>query len=81
MGPQFLPQDRVSEFARLKPEELLAATQKAIGDATLYDLHQELIEARKELRGAQQVRRADGGAIGRKLPSDNSRACQPPCRS
>ena len=40
---QFLPQDRVVEFARLKPEELLLETEKAIGNAELYDLHRELI--------------------------------------
>lgn len=52
---QFLPQDKVSEFARLKPDELLARTQQAIGDATLYNLHQQLIAARKELKGAEDV--------------------------
>jgi hypothetical protein len=36
----------VVEFARLDPYELLVATEKAIGDASLYDMHQQLIEKR-----------------------------------
>ncbi|KAL3130540.1 hypothetical protein ABBQ38_008351 [Trebouxia sp. C0009 RCD-2024] len=41
---QFLPQDKVVEFARLSPVELLRETQKAIGDSRLADLHKKLIE-------------------------------------
>ena len=41
---QFLPQDKVVEFARLSPVELLKETQKAIGDSRLFDLHKQLIE-------------------------------------
>jgi hypothetical protein len=47
---QFLPQDKVVEFARLDPYELLIATQKAIGDASLYDMHQELIAKRNKVK-------------------------------
>ncbi len=47
---QFLPQDKVVEFARLDPYELLIATQKAIGDASLYDMHQELIRKRNQYK-------------------------------
>ena len=52
---QFVPQDKVAEFARKKPEELLEETQKAIGDATLYNLHRELILKRQELRTDETV--------------------------
>lgn len=59
---QFLPQDRVVEFAKLSPEKLLLETEKAIGNAELYDMHTQLIdkksgiadlerEARLSLRG------------------------------
>ena len=41
---QFLPQDKVVEFARLSPVELLRETQKAIGDSRLADLHKQLIQ-------------------------------------
>ena len=44
---QFLPQDKVVEFAKLSPVELLRETQKAIGDSRLADLHKELIEENK----------------------------------
>ena len=42
----------------MKPDELLKATQQAIGDATLYELHRELIAARKDLREVETVRHA-----------------------
>ena len=33
---QFLPQDKVVEFARLRPGQLLEETEKAIGDSSLH---------------------------------------------
>lgn len=53
---QFLPQDRVVEFARMDPYELLQATQKAIGDAHLHDQHQRLIAKREEAKTRGVVR-------------------------
>lgn len=63
---QFLPQDRVASFAHMDSYELLAATQKAIGDSTLFDQHQQLISRREELRAQSTVRRrrALGPAVG-----------------
>lgn len=55
--PQFLPQDKVVEFARLNPYELLVATEKAIGDASLHDTHMELIAKRDAMKGREQVGR------------------------
>ena len=52
---QFLPQDKVVEFAKLKPGQLLEETEKAIGDSTLFTLHQELIRERNELQGIETV--------------------------
>jgi len=52
---QFLPQDKVVEFARLKPDQLLVETEKALGDAHLYKLHQELIEVRNSFKEDKQT--------------------------
>ncbi|CCH40538.1 Structural maintenance of chromosomes protein [Wickerhamomyces ciferrii] len=40
---QFLPQERVADFAKLKPEELLEETERAI-EVDLLDKHHELIK-------------------------------------
>ncbi|SGZ48932.1 CIC11C00000005801 [Sungouiella intermedia] len=40
----FLPQERVAEFASLSPERLLLETERTIGDNTLLEKHQLLIE-------------------------------------
>ena len=53
---QFLPQDKVVEFARMKPVELLSATERAVGNADLARLHEELITEREELRNLDTVR-------------------------
>lgn len=47
---QFLPQDRVCEFARLTPVQLLEETEKAVGDPQLPIQHHALIDQRKELK-------------------------------
>ena len=52
---QFLPQDKVVEFAKLKPVELLLETEKAVGDSSLHGKHEALIEHRKELLRLEQV--------------------------
>nr|XP_027207955.1 structural maintenance of chromosomes protein 5-like [Penaeus vannamei] len=36
---QFLPQDRVASFAKMNCIQLLEATEKAVGDASLYEHH------------------------------------------
>ncbi|KAI9595896.1 hypothetical protein BDF19DRAFT_440498 [Syncephalis fuscata] len=45
---QFLPQDRVSEFAQLTSPELLVETQKAAGRQELSEAHAQLIADRRE---------------------------------
>ena len=52
----FLPQDRVSEFARMTPQQLLRETQRAAGNENLTSWHDTLISAGKELRQIQEVR-------------------------
>ncbi|KAI3857781.1 hypothetical protein MKW92_031818 [Papaver armeniacum] len=41
---QFLPQDRVCEFAKLTPVQLLEETEKAVGDPQLPVLHATLVD-------------------------------------
>jgi chromosome segregation ATPase len=45
---QFLPQDRVVEFAALSPVELLAQTQRAAAPEQMTEWHQQLKEMRKQ---------------------------------
>jgi len=47
---QFLPQDKVSEFAKLTPVELLIETEKAAAPGDVYEQHQQLIELRAKER-------------------------------
>jgi chromosome segregation ATPase len=51
----FLPQDRVNEFAKLKPEELLVETQKVAGHEKLTTWHEQLIEMGKGLKEIKEV--------------------------
>ncbi|KAG2333834.1 hypothetical protein Bca52824_005014 [Brassica carinata] len=54
---QFLPQDRVCEFAKLTPVQLLEETEKAVGDPQLPVHHRDLVEKSRELK---QLERAVG---------------------
>ncbi|XP_020114190.1 structural maintenance of chromosomes protein 5 [Ananas comosus] len=47
---QFLPQDRVCEFAKLTPIQLLEETEKAVGNPELPVQHRALVEKSKELK-------------------------------
>lgn len=44
---QFLPQDKVCEFAQLTPENLLRETERAVGDSEMLLQHDKLIELRE----------------------------------
>lgn len=52
----FLPQDKVAEFARMSPQELLKATEDAAGDKGLKKWHEKLTEYGKEVTKLAQVR-------------------------
>ncbi|KAK7437355.1 Structural maintenance of chromosomes protein 5 [Stygiomarasmius scandens] len=53
----FLPQDKVSEFAAMSPQQLLRETQRAAGDSNLTSWHDSLIEFGKEHRSiAEKVK-------------------------
>ncbi|KAK5175055.1 Structural maintenance of chromosomes protein 5 [Saxophila tyrrhenica] len=51
---QFLPQDRVVEFAGLSPEALLVHTQRAAAPEHMSEWHDSLKDMRKEQRSQQQ---------------------------
>jgi len=48
---QFLPQDKVVEFAAMTPVELLRSTQRAVASQEMLDWHESL----KDLRGKQRT--------------------------
>nr|XP_043611222.1 structural maintenance of chromosomes protein 5 [Erigeron canadensis] len=52
---QFLPQDRVCEFAKLSPVRLLEETEKAVGDPQLPVLHRALVDTSAELQRSEQA--------------------------
>jgi chromosome segregation ATPase len=52
---QFLPQDRVCEFAKLTPIQLLEETEKAVGDPELSGQHATLIKKSEELKHIETV--------------------------
>ena len=47
---QFLPQDKVVEFAAMTPIELLRSTQRAVAPQEMLDMHDQLKDLRKEQR-------------------------------
>ncbi|KIJ94730.1 hypothetical protein K443DRAFT_683517 [Laccaria amethystina LaAM-08-1] len=49
----FLPQDKVSEFAAMTPQQLLRETQRAAGDERLTSWHDTLISTGKDLKVMQ----------------------------
>ena len=51
---QFLPQDRVVEFAALSPVELLKSTQRAIASEQMIQWHGELTTLGKDLKTVEQ---------------------------
>lgn len=56
---QFLPQDRVSEFAGLSPIQLLHETQRAAAPPQMIEWHDELKELRKEQKLLQDNLKLD----------------------
>ena len=55
MRSSSLPQDKVSEFAQMAPQQLLRETQRAAGDSDLTKWHDMLITYGKELKAVQEV--------------------------
>ncbi|KIK95336.1 hypothetical protein PAXRUDRAFT_25548 [Paxillus rubicundulus Ve08.2h10] len=55
----FLPQDKVSQFAQMTPQQLLRETQRAAGDIHLTKWHDTLISSGKELKSLQECIKGD----------------------
>ncbi|KAF9449031.1 P-loop containing nucleoside triphosphate hydrolase protein [Macrolepiota fuliginosa MF-IS2] len=55
----FLPQDKVSSFAAMSPQELLKETQRAAGDDRLTQWQSQLIKAGNDLRDLKQKQGID----------------------
>jgi chromosome segregation ATPase len=62
---QFLPQDRVVEFAALSPVELLAQTQRAAAPEQMTEWHQQLKEMRKEQKTSEGAKSRLAEDLGR----------------
>ncbi|KAM7268547.1 hypothetical protein ACFE04_010713 [Oxalis oulophora] len=62
---QFLPQDRVCEFAKLTPVQLLEETEKAVGDPQLPILHQTLVEKSDELKNIKRAIAQNGDTVNK----------------
>ncbi|PIA53697.1 hypothetical protein AQUCO_00900346v1 [Aquilegia coerulea] len=60
---QFLPQDRVCEFAKLTPVQLLEETEKAVGDPQLPVRHHALIEKSHELKRLEVTVKQNGETL------------------
>ena len=60
---QFLPQDRVVEFAGLNPVDLLASTQRAAAPQQMVDWHEQL----KKLRATQRTAEVEQGDAKKSL--------------
>ncbi|KAL8989899.1 MAG: hypothetical protein Q9177_001322 [Variospora cf. flavescens] len=60
---QFLPQDKVVEFAAMTPVELLRSTQRAVAPQEMLDMHDELKEHRKQQKEIEAKVQSDQGAL------------------
>ncbi|KXN89001.1 Structural maintenance of chromosomes protein 5 [Leucoagaricus sp. SymC.cos] len=58
----FLPQDKVSSFAAMTPQELLRETQRCAGDNRLTNWHTELIKSGNDLRELKVRQETDEAA-------------------
>ena len=56
---QFLPQDKVVEFAAMTPIELLRSTQRAVASQEMIDMHETLKDLRREQKNLQAKNATD----------------------
>lgn len=72
---QFLPQDKVSEFAALSPVELLIQTQRAAAPEQMLEWHEELKKKRKDQKLVEEQLDRDKEQLGtQEIRQDNLRA-------
>ncbi|XP_043691102.1 structural maintenance of chromosomes protein 5 isoform X2 [Telopea speciosissima] len=60
---QFLPQDRVCEFAKLTPVQLLEETERAVGDPQLPIQHHSLVDKSHELKRLEVTVKQNGDTL------------------
>lgn len=60
---QFLPQDRVCEFAKLTPIQLLEETEKAVGNPELPVQHSTLVDKSRELKRLELAVKQNGDTL------------------
>ena len=56
---QFLPQDKVVEFAAMTPVELLRSTQRAVASQEIIDMHEELKDLGRKQKDIQAKKNTD----------------------
>ena len=56
---QFLPQDKVVEFAAMTPVELLRSTQRAVASQEMIDMHEDLKDLRRKQKDIQAKNATD----------------------
>lgn len=56
---QFLPQDKVVEFAAMTPVELLRSTQRAVASQEMIDMHEDLKDLRRKQKDVQAKNATD----------------------
>ena len=61
---QFLPQDKVVEFAAMTPVELLKSTQRAVASQEMIDMHDNLKELRQQQKEIQAREVSDQDTLG-----------------
>lgn len=64
---QFLPQDRVADFVKMTPQELLGDTQKAVGSIEMFDQHTELKRQRAEHRELEGSNRSESDRLKQEI--------------
>ena len=60
---QFLPQDKVVEFAAMTPVELLRSTQRAVASQEMLDWHESLKDLRSQQRTIEASKASDTEAL------------------
>lgn len=61
---QFLPQDKVVEFAAMTPVELLKSTQRAVGSQEMIEMHESLQELGQKHKEIQARQASDQDTLG-----------------
>ena len=60
---QFLPQDKVVEFAAMTPVELLRSTQRAVASQEMIDMHEQLKDLRRKQKDVQATCASDQDSL------------------